>query len=136
MLSMEIANNHTSHNASRGALAIFIALLVLLIITSSAVVVSRILSRQIRLGQNVIASERAFYAADAGLEQALYELIKNNNPTQASPITGTVDYHGQTVTYQSQAFLMGGSQICALSEADAVDAVRRVTRAAVGCVFP
>ncbi len=58
----------------RGDISIYITLLVGLMILGSAVLVSLILARQLTLTQDLVASERAYYAANAGVEEGFYRL--------------------------------------------------------------
>jgi hypothetical protein len=59
---------------SRGDISIYLALLVGMMILGSAVLISLILVRQMALTNNLVASERAYYAAKAGVEEGFYRL--------------------------------------------------------------
>src|SRR3989344_3016268 len=67
--------------SSTGDISVYMALVILLVLTSSAIVLSGILSKQIRLSQDIASSERAFYAANTGLEQALHTLANTDEFT-------------------------------------------------------
>lgn len=67
-------NKYTHYSHERGDVAIYIALVILLIITSSALIFNAIFLRQIRQSRQFVSSTQAFYAANTGLEQALYLL--------------------------------------------------------------
>lgn len=89
-------------HSQTGATAVYIALIIALLILSSALILSRVLSVQLRLTQDVISTERAFYAANSGVEEALFELIQND----AGEITieeGLVEYDEGDATYEVQA---------------------------------
>lgn len=66
--------NLKGSRSQRGDVTVYMSLLLLTIMTSSAVVFSLILAKQIRLTENAVDSERAFYAAVAGLEEGLYRI--------------------------------------------------------------
>lgn len=55
----------------RGDVAIYISVMLLTIMLSGVLVMSLILSRQIRATRNVLTTERAAYAAHSGLEDCL-----------------------------------------------------------------
>lgn len=134
---MLVSNHHDKKNQrEKGDVSVFISLLIAFVITASMIILGTILARQIRASRNVISTERAFYAADTGLERALYELIKNANPTVTTPLTGSIDYSGQLATYESYAFLSPTNKVCSISQGNFAEAVRRVTRAGGDCVFP
>ncbi len=64
----------------RGDIAIYMALLIMSIMVSSAILFSSILVRQFQATEDAVASERAFYSANAGIEQGLYHLSTFTNP--------------------------------------------------------
>jgi len=94
---------------SRGDISIFIVVIVSAIMLGSAVLLSLILARQTSLTEDIVASERAFYAASAGVEQGYYNVaIGNGQDTVAGVIlypeeeekagySGTISRH-DTVT--------------------------------------
>jgi hypothetical protein len=126
------------HNSTknRGDVAIYTSLLVMTIMLAGAVVMGGLLARQIRLGRSVITTERAFYGAYSGLEQALYEVVVNN---KSDPITGTVDYTNpdgtaaDPVEYKSSASKLTNGQLCAFSSGQLGSDQRRVTLRGPGC---
>ena len=61
--------------SQQGAVAVYITLLMLIMITSSALVLSSVFSEQLRASREIISSERAFYAANSGVEEGLYQLV-------------------------------------------------------------
>ncbi|MEX1997887.1 MAG: hypothetical protein WEA04_04425 [Candidatus Andersenbacteria bacterium] len=89
----------------RGDIAIYMSLIMLAIIVSSAILFSIILARQIRATTDAISSERAFYAANSGLEQGLYEL--SLFAQESTPLTGAVEYGSvpdtSTAGYEGEA---------------------------------
>lgn len=86
---------------SRGDISLFIVLVVGVMLLGSAVLLGLILARQNSLTHDLVASERAFYAASAGVEKGFYELalaIRAAGGAAAPPdiplndIAGMVDY--------------------------------------------
>jgi Tfp pilus assembly protein PilX len=121
--------------SERGDIALYVTLVVVSIVTSAAVIMSGILSQQIRLSRTVIDTERAFYAANSGLEHALYLLARKNTPTQAgAPLTGELLYDGDTpARFRSSATLLQNSQPCAQSQGDFKNSIRRVSLSGDTC---
>src|SRR5688572_21676640 len=68
-----MVHEHTQRR-QRGDVAIYMALLIMSIMVSSAILFSSILARQFRATEDAVASERAFYSANSGIEQGLYHL--------------------------------------------------------------
>lgn len=62
-------------NTRQGSVAIYIVLLMLLMMTSTAVVLSGILVRHIRSADNYLKTEQAFSAANEGIEHMLYRIV-------------------------------------------------------------
>lgn len=94
------------YNSNRGATAIYIALLVALLMLSAALVLSGVLSAQLRFTQDVVSSERAFYAANSGVEEALYQLVQQTiagQPGQVLMNDGMIEYDDTTATYKVDA---------------------------------
>ncbi|MEX1112186.1 MAG: hypothetical protein WEC84_01875 [Candidatus Andersenbacteria bacterium] len=84
------------NNYQYGSVPIYVALLTVAIVTSSSLALSALLARQIQNTENIIESERAYYAATSGAEEALWVLVQNliegvpNGPLE--PIEGVVPY--------------------------------------------
>ena len=91
----------------RGAVAVYVALLVVIILSSAAIVLSGTLAVQLRLVTDIISSERAFYAANSGVEEALFQLIKQNRQGESGPVEiteGEVIYSNADIaTYETSA---------------------------------
>ena len=99
---------NTKQSSQRGIVEVYIALIVTIMITAGAVVLSGILSRQIRFASDVVANEQAFYAADSGAESVLSNLaLKITGPDYStSTVNGTVDYDTNlSASYQAQGKL-------------------------------
>ena len=93
-------------SSQRGATAIYIALLVALLMLSAALVLTSVLTRQVRLTQNVVSSERAFYAANSGVEEALYQLVQQTLAGEQGNVSiadGEIEYEDATATYSVEA---------------------------------
>jgi hypothetical protein len=74
----------------RGDISIYIALLLVSIFLTSALIFNGILVRQLQVARTMLDSERAFFAADAGLEEGLYQLSEKFQPLYRKQ--GQVDY--------------------------------------------
>lgn len=61
-------------NLQAGDVTVYIALIMLGIMVSGALLLSTILMTQFRSTQDIVESERAFYAANSGMERGFYEL--------------------------------------------------------------
>lgn len=121
---------------SKGAIGIYIALLMLVIIVSTVLVTNTVLTRQIRLSREVGHSERAFAAANSGYEQALFLL--NATPDQAITGEGQVDYPEgpATYTFRARFFEIQGTRVpCVLSSGVFRDETRRLFTGPPECDF-
>lgn len=63
-------------NKKRGSAVIYVVLLVFVLMTSAAIVLSTVLSKHIRASENYLLSEQAFAAANSGIEQMFYQFSK------------------------------------------------------------
>lgn len=123
-------------NHSKGAIAIYIALLMLAIIVSTVLTTNMVLTRQIRLSREVANSERAFAAANSGYEQALFLL--NATPDQEITGEGQVDYpEGPAIyTFRARYFDVGGTRVpCVLSSGQYRSETRRLFSGPSDCDF-
>lgn len=132
------------HNTQKGSVVIYIVLMMFLMMTSAAVILSGVLNRHIRSAQDYLSAERAFAAANSGMEQVLYTVAKtgNNNPPA---ITGTINYTSSTdqATYSGSGqgvIDITGTKIlpCIGVSGTYKDLVRRVTlgEGVQGCTPP
>lgn len=90
-------------NTQRGDVTIYISLLLLLIVTTGTMVMSGLLSRQPRISRDTITSEQAFYAANSGVEHALYEYRLKG---QEIPLSGEIQYGSRAAKYDSDACIV------------------------------
>lgn len=123
--------------AHRGDIAIYIALLVMTIMLSGAVVLSGLLARQFRLGRSIIADQRAFYAANSGLEHALFRLNKETPPPAISrdnPLTAEISYSASDpAVYTSYGQVLSTGSICVYSSSTYQNNLGRLRGLADGC---
>lgn len=90
----------TNHNHQRGAAAIYLVLLLTFMFTSSALIISFSLSRQLRATSEIANSARAFYAATSGIEQGLMQLVTNPQTDTTVTISDTITYDdGEDATF-------------------------------------
>jgi len=90
----------------QGSIAVYIVLLIGFLILSSALVLSGILSVQLRLTRDVVSTEQAFYAANSGVEEALYLLVQQNLAGEIGDVTienGEVAYDEAVALYNVDA---------------------------------
>lgn len=124
------------HLPERGALSIIIALIMIIVITSSAVVLSGTLSRQIRASQDVITTETALYAANSGFEHALYVRLKKGQDVRSSnEVSGELSDGDDVATYTGQAYLTADQKICALGVGKFLNLTRKLAIGTTGCTF-
>lgn len=123
-----------------GVIAVYIALVVAIIVTSGAITLSGILSRQLHFVNDVVANEQAFYLADSGAEAVLYDLkVKiNTSDTSPSATSGSIDYAAGTGTFSSRGKLsidpnFTSSQACVDSEGSIRGETRRIAIGPTDC---
>ncbi len=96
-------NRYIKPSLKSGSISIYIVLVVMLLVTSSAIILSSLLSRQIRISQDIIASERAFYAAGSGVEEMLHALVQLNQSGTGNILDiddGLIEYEEGDATYK------------------------------------
>lgn len=102
-------------DTQQGSIPVFIAILTVTLITSAAVILSSVLAIQIRTTEDIIASERAYYAATSGLEEALYTMIlaseEGNEPEgevlqSVEIVDGEVPYENSSAQYDTRGQLI------------------------------
>ncbi len=119
---------------ARGDVAIYMAMLMLIVITSSAMILSNLLAQQHRFSEEIVASERAFYAANSGVEHALYLLVQTNQAGGGQDpiaIEGEVPYGEELALYQTAAQLVVSKDLttatpCLKSTGNFRDQIRRL----------
>lgn len=94
---------NSKNNTQRGDIAVYIALMVVTVLLSGALIFSSILARQARFAANIVHNERAFYAADSGVEAALYDLKAKIDlgDTTKSRVTGEVSYKDAKAKFEA-----------------------------------
>lgn len=91
----------------RGDISIYIAILMVTVLLSGALVFSSILSRQARFASNIVHNERAFYAADSGIEATLYDLKNkiDSGDESVSKVESEIPYGNEKATFVSEGVL-------------------------------
>ena len=79
------------HFSQRGDITVYMALTMIAVIGSAILLLSGILLGQLKTTQDVVESERAFYAANSGLERGLYELSLFATPAPLA-VDDVLDY--------------------------------------------
>lgn len=123
-------------NNQKGAIGIYIALLMIAIIVSTVLVGNSVLTRQIRLSREVAASERAFAAANTGYEHALFMLTTASGEDVSGE--GEISYPEEAAHYQFQARLyeIEGERIpCVLASGEYRGETRRLFTGPTECDF-
>lgn len=120
-----------SSSAQQGVVAVYMALVMLMILVSSALIFSSILARQLARAEEVASSEKAFYAANSGLEKALYALAILQVGEDDIEKEGEIPYDDEAAAYKiERAELIeesGVRQPCVVSTGSFRMEVRRVT---------
>ncbi|HSX24567.1 MAG TPA: hypothetical protein VLG69_01230 [Candidatus Andersenbacteria bacterium] len=124
-------NNSSNQN---GSAVIYIVLLMFLMMTSAAIILSGVLDRHIRSANDYLSSERAFAAANSGIEQMLYSLAKSGGSTTADD---SLDYNGEKAQYKGTGNLVNGTP-CMSASGTYRDIVRRIAlgEGVPGCTLP
>ncbi|MBI3250541.1 MAG: hypothetical protein HYZ61_01665 [Candidatus Andersenbacteria bacterium] len=126
---------------NRGDVSIYIALIAAAVITSAAIALSGVLSVQIRLVRDVISSERAFYAADSGIEEAQFKLfalrIAGQREGEVTVEEGEIEYEDEAATFEAEGELVSdpfGVYNCLTSLGRHAGDQRRISiRTTAGC---
>lgn len=127
--------------ATRGDISIYIALTTAMIMIGSAVLLGLLLARQISLTKDLVASERAFYAANAGQEAGFYQVALLSTPAQPDvlvpvDVSGTIDYATEAASYVGKMKFQSGIA-CGFSEGifpDPNGTKRRLAVGPTGCL--
>ncbi len=113
--------------SERGAVSVYMALIISVLIVSSALIFNSILVRQIHLGRAVANSERAFAAANTGYEQALHHLTTTTDLTVEGEGEVTYDNEKAAYTFKGQVFVRDNIRVpCVLSSGTYRDETRRL----------
>ncbi len=110
---------------NRGSAAIYIILMMFLMMTSSAIILSGVLSKHSRASQDYLSSERAFSAANTGMERTLYDVARSA-PNDKKTNTDGLIYGTENATYSSKGLLTSSGSPCVVSVGTYRDVVRRV----------
>lgn len=89
---------HSNKN-NNGSVVIAVILFMILMMSSAAIVLSGTLSRHIRAAQNYLSSERAFTAANSGIEDMLYQLQKQGI-REGIEVDSQIEYGRFTASYK------------------------------------
>jgi hypothetical protein len=119
-------------SSQRGAVSILITLFLLAIITVSAVVLSRTLSRQLSASQDVLVTERAFYAANSAFEEVLYYHYQHGENRE---VEGTIDYDTDVATFSGSATTTASGELCALGLGTYRNLQRKLAIGPPDCTF-
>lgn len=127
--------SHSGRSQS-GDVGIYIALVMLVIIISAALITNTVLTRQVRLSREIANSERAFAAANSGYEQALFLL--NATPGEEIIGEGEVPYPEEPApyTFRARFFEIEGVRVpCVLSSGVYRGETRRLFTGPPECDF-
>ncbi len=137
-------------NNQKGAISIYLALLLIFVMTTGALVLNQTLVKQIKIANTITSSEKAYYAATSGLEEGLFKakLLAheagevNQQQNIAADIAGDVSNNGQEPTYKARAGLYRSEiagkrvdELCAVSVGMYRQASRRVIVTSANCNF-
>lgn len=115
----------------QGVVAVYMALVMLIILVSSALIFSSILSRQLATAEEVASSERAFAAANSGLEKALWALAILRVGEDEIEKDGEILYDTEAARYTIERAELrqenGVQRPCVISTGTFRAEVRRVT---------
>ena len=121
-----------SLHTQRGDVTIIVAFILVIMITSAAVVLQSVLSQQLRLSQDVVTTEQALYAANTGFEHALYIRVRSQ---EDSNVRGEIEYPTGVATYTAQSFLSDNGDVCTISQGTLRGLVRKLAVGDSTCTF-
>jgi Tfp pilus assembly protein PilX len=81
-------------NNNQGSIVITIVLIMLIFMTSAAVILSGVLTKHTRASRDYLLSERAFAGANSGVERMLYQVMK------VAPESGDYQMEEETIEYE------------------------------------
>lgn len=71
---MNIHKKYNHRSSEKGVVSVYMALMVVIVMVGSTLILADIVSRQFRSSADVELTERAFYGASTGFEQAAYRI--------------------------------------------------------------
>ncbi len=84
---------------TKGSVIIYMVLMIFLMMTSAAIVLSTILSKHIRASENYLSSEQSFAAANSGIEQMLFKIAKEDAKSKEEVrVEGIIEYDPEEST--------------------------------------
>lgn len=100
-----------------GSVVIYIVLLIFVMMTSAAIVLSGILSKHIRASENYLSSEQSFAAANSSIEHMLYKISKQGAVTVDDVKNeGSIEYDdGMKVDYKGSGCSKDGVPLLSAS---------------------
>lgn len=107
-------------NPNKGFAALFITILVLVIFFGIVVSIINLTLGEQKISRNIVTSSQAYYAAEAGIEDALLRLAKNMNWVG----TSTLNVNGGSATIEISN-IVGGSRTI-ISEGDVLNRIRKI----------
>jgi len=117
----------------QGDVAVYIAVVMLMIMLSSTIVLSGILARQIRLTIDTVDTEKAFYAADTALEEGRYGLSKLFLPAVELENREIMYDDGEIAYYDIDVDSVDDGDACGIVEGRFRRLKRRLSVGAPGC---
>ena len=127
---------HSKQAGTRGDIAVFIMLIMVGLLVSSAVLFNTVLGQQLAAARDVEIIERAFYAADTALEQVLYQEVKGGEH-DVTIDDGSLEYDDTAdATYRgtgSRVTVSGEEKICAVVAGTVRGETRRLARGPTEC---
>lgn len=114
------------NNQQQGSAVVYIILVMFIMMTSSAIILSGVLNKHIRSASDYLSSERAFAAANTGVEQKLYDLVKSGDESQKE---GMLEYGTEQAKYKANGKMVQNNGIntpCISSSGTYRDLVRRI----------
>lgn len=109
-----------SKNSQKGFIALLLTILILVIIFGLAVSIFILTFNEQKILENIIKSNQAYYAAEAGIEDALLRLVKNESFSK--PYTLNIDEANATVEISD---VVGGSRTI-ISTGEILNRMRKI----------
>lgn len=122
-----------NHSRQRGDVSVYLALMMVLIMVSAVLVLNAVLTKQIRLTHDVVATERALYAANSGLEEIFYALAVQKQSSYEITTPVSIPYDTAAAFYTGTGTLLQNGEVCAAATGTYGAETRRLAVGTANC---
>lgn len=108
---------------SKGAISVIVALSVLTIILTIGLSASYVTSNELRISGDASDSTKAYYAAEAGMERAMYEFFKGNGGAGMDPTAARCGVSWETSDDIKYCLTISPAGYAAIDEITAIQSI-------------